>query len=177
MEPAPTIGYATRVAATHRHPDRGRTFTAPRMSDSPRSARRGDRRTIAADRAGAGRAPNGFSRCHRHPHRRARVRPSGRDRQRRCGTDSAGSAADQPVRVAGARAGAGHSESLELCAGPSDLIPRLRRSGELRRAWHTPVPGRHSGDDAGRSGTDGKLQSRFRAAHRGLARAVLDPLR
>ena len=46
----------------------GRTFTAPRMSDSPRSGRRGDRRTIAPDRAGAGRAPNGFSRCHRHPH-------------------------------------------------------------------------------------------------------------
>src|SRR6266480_6447105 len=39
-------------ATTHRHPDRGRTFTAPRISDSPRSGRRGDRRTVAADRAG-----------------------------------------------------------------------------------------------------------------------------
>ena len=106
----------------------------------------------------------------------ARVRSSGRDRQRRCDTDPAGPAADQPVRVAVARARAGRSEPLELCAGPADFVTRLRRAGELRRPRHTPLPGRHPGDDARRAGADRKLQPRFRAAHRGPARPVLDAL-
>ena len=69
------------------------------------------------------------------------------------------------------------AEPLELRAGPADFVARLRRARELRRARHPPLPGRHSGDDAGRPGPDRKLQPRFRAAHRSAARAVLDAVR
>ena len=47
----------------------------------------------------------------------------------------------------------------------------------VRRARRAAVPGRHSGDDAGRAGADRQLQPVFGAAHRGAARAVLDAVR
>ena len=67
--------------------------------------------------------------------------------------------------------------TVELRAGPTGFLAWLRCTGELRRARDTPLSGRHSGDDARRAGPDGQLQSGLRAAHRGPARPVLDPVR
>ena len=116
-------------------------------------------------------------RRHRDPRRGASVRRPGVDRRHRRRDDPRRTARDQPVRIAGARSRRVRGQPQQLRAGPADQLARLRRARDVRRARRAPVPGRHSGDDAGRAGADRQLQPAFREAHRSAARAVLHAVR
>ncbi len=179
MEAGQSIGYATRLAATAERETDANHRPLRRTPDSEGLARlsRACRGAAAASRGSAGDTTGRSAGDHGDTDRRARVRPSGRDRQHRRGTDPAGTAADQPVRIALARPGPGRAEPVELRPGPAGLLARLRRARELRRARPPALSGWHPGDDAGRAGPDRELQPGFRAAHRSPARPVLDPLR
>src|SRR6185369_2741600 len=126
-----------------------RPSLAPDAADRAGGDAAGDlRRHDARVRDGAGRRAHRPAGHHGYADRRARVRLAGSDRQHRGGTDPAGAAADQPVRIALARSGPGRAEPVELRAGPAGFLAWFRCAGELRRAGDTPLSGRHSGDDA-----------------------------
>ena len=84
----------------------------------------------------------------------------------------AGPAAGQSLREPRPRAGHRGAEPAELRAGPADLLARLRRALDFRRARHPPDRRRHPGDDARRAGTGLDLRPRLGRAHRGAARAL-----
>ena len=54
------------------------------------------------------------------------------------------------------------AQPAELRAGPADQLARLRRARDVRRARRAALPGRHSGDDAGRPGPDRQLPAACR---------------
>ncbi len=112
-----------------------------------------------------------------HAQRGARIRRTGVGGHHRGQRDPRRPADDQPVRDAASRARHVRGQSAELRAGPADQLARLRRARHVRRAWRAAVPGRDSGDDAGRAGADRQLQPVFGAADRSAARAVLHAVR
>ena len=170
--------YPTRLCPPSRHDPclRFRTRARLRVVRASPAAACGYRLGAAA-RAGTGDSADRPRRRHRDAQRRARLRPAARDRHGGARSDPERPAADQPVRVARRHPGAVDPEPVELRAGPAAVHPRLRCAREFRRPRRAPVPGLHSGDDAGRAGADRQLQPRVGAAHRSAARAVFIAVR
>ena len=171
-----TLNYATRFSpclpsalpgtqsieerrnATARSPSRAR-------SDSLHRAWRGDARRRAG-RHGRGRA--GGAHCSIRSSSPRPAAPSARSTCRVAIDTIDGdqiqrrAAADQPVRIAGARARHFAARAGRITRRTCRSSSRLRRAREFRRARRAAVPGRHSGDDAGRAGADRQLQPRSR---------------
>ncbi len=141
-----------------------------------RSGHRG-RHIDDAPRAGSGDDATRSGCRHRDAHRGARLRLAACDRHGQCRPAFSAVSRRSTCRNRCARARNLDPEPLELCAGSADSVARLRRARHFRRPRRAPVPGRHSGDDAGRPGPDRQLQPGLGAAHRGPARSVLDALR